>query len=73
MFNAKEHEQMRRQLWVDMCISTVNANDCKQTSTPISYADAALKAFDERFTETHTRKSGCREKLSSGVDLSKGC
>jgi len=49
MFSSKEVELMRRQLWIEAAAQCVNANDCKQTSTPVTYADAILKAFDQRF------------------------
>lgn len=45
----QEHELMRRKVWSDAWSMTANANDCKATDTATRYADAALKAFDERF------------------------
>lgn len=44
-----EHENYRKQLWIDAFCATANANDCKSTKTAVNYADSALTAFDTRF------------------------
>ena len=46
----KEHELMRRKIWMDAWCSTATANDCKTKSTVTAYADAALAAFDQKFS-----------------------
>lgn len=45
-----KHKQIRMKLWADVWAATCSATDCKKPSTATDYADAALKAFDERFT-----------------------
>lgn len=47
----KEHELMRRQLWIQAWSLTANANDCKSPETATSYANKALKEFDTLFEE----------------------
>ncbi|AAQ64166.1 hypothetical protein KVP40.0095 [Vibrio phage KVP40] len=44
-----DHELQRRDVWLKAWCHTANANDCKETSTATSYADACLAAFDRRF------------------------
>ena len=46
---SKEHELMRRQLWIQAWSLTANANDCKSPDTATSYANKALIAFDKEF------------------------
>lgn len=43
------HNEQRKSLWSSAWIQTANASDCKSTDTATRWADAALKAFDERF------------------------
>jgi hypothetical protein len=43
-----EHD-LRKKLWIKAWVATANAIDCKDHETATRYADAALKAFDERF------------------------
>lgn len=40
----------RESVWVQAWIAVANANDCKSPDIATKYADACLKAFDERFT-----------------------
>lgn len=46
---AQEHELMRRQLWCDTVSRTASAGNCSEVQFAISWADAALKAFDLKF------------------------
>lgn len=50
MFTEQEHEIARRQVWASVWNSVASDSDVKQTDTPTRYADAALKAYDERFS-----------------------
>jgi len=43
------HETMRKKLWIDAWIQVANANNTVSLSTPTTWADKALKDFDERF------------------------
>ena len=45
----KEHELLRRQVWMLAWSATANATDCKEHGTATLYADAALEEFDKRF------------------------
>lgn len=47
---TEEHELTRQKLWADVWAATASANDCKSPDTATAYADAALKAFDLKFT-----------------------
>ncbi len=49
--NSSYNEQ-RKQLWIKAWCATANANDCKEPNTATRYADEALKAFDERFSQS---------------------
>lgn len=46
---SQEHQLARRQLWISMCIAVASANDCKAAETATSWANHALKKFDEQF------------------------
>ncbi len=42
---------IREKLWMDVWCATTSVNNCIDSNTPTRYADAALKAFDERFSD----------------------
>ncbi len=45
----REHEMMRRQCWIEVCVATAGSANCEKVESPTKFADAALAAFDERF------------------------
>lgn len=40
---------MRKKLWVAVCSEVSGAYNCNSSNVAVSWADKALKAFDERF------------------------
>lgn len=44
-----EHEKMRREFWINMCTSYVNAANSGSRESMIVRADNALREFDKRF------------------------
>jgi len=46
-----EHEAARKQLWISAWAGVASAFNCKEPESATKWADAALKAFDERFVK----------------------
>lgn len=46
-----QHENHRKQLWADAWTSCATASNCTKHSVCTTWADEALKAFDERFVK----------------------
>ena len=49
MSNSREHEIMRRQLWISVFTATASASNCVKQETVAKYADYALEKFDQKF------------------------
>jgi len=45
----KDHEQQRKKLWCDVYVAYVSASNSTSSSGAKTWADQALKSFDERF------------------------
>ena len=54
MFNAKAHEEMRRQLWSEAIVRKLGNENCTDYNTAILSADKVLHAFDQRFKPNET-------------------
>jgi len=44
-------EKQRRQCWIDAWCAVASAFNCKEPKDATKWADAALKAYDERFNK----------------------
>lgn len=42
-------ELQRRELWIKVAVAVAGANDCKEPSVPINWANQAVNAFDKKF------------------------
>ncbi len=47
----KDHEMQRKKLWCDVYVAYVSADNSTLSDGGKSWADRALKAFDERFPQ----------------------
>lgn len=45
----EEHENIRKNLWIQAWVLTANSDNCIKLNTPTIYADTALSEFDKRF------------------------
>lgn len=43
------HEQARKKLWCDAWIATAGSSNCVDSAVATTYADNALRQFDDRF------------------------
>lgn len=43
------HENKRKEIWMNAWCATANANDCKTSGVATAWADRALEDFDKRF------------------------
>lgn len=46
---SKEHEDLRKQMWLTAWCQVAGALGCTETKTADRWADEALKSFDQRF------------------------
>jgi len=70
MFSPKEHEEMRRQLWINICEQLARSERCTSKYSMVEWADHALDAFDKRFAENSTTIRD--KKCNLGISLTKG-
>lgn len=47
----KDHDEYRKQLWCDVYVAYVESSNSTSSSGAANWADAALKAFDQRFRD----------------------
>lgn len=47
----KDHEQLRKELWIKVAVAVAGASNASYVSSMTSWADEALKEFDKRFKE----------------------
>lgn len=45
-----DHQSQRIELWCNAWVAVASSSNCDRTSVPASWADRALRDFDERFT-----------------------
>ena len=45
----KEHEMMRRELWIKVAVAVANCENAKLEDSPARWANETLKKFDEKF------------------------
>lgn len=48
---SKDHEHQRRQFWCDIYVAYVGASNSSAPDAAKTWADYALKRFDERFKD----------------------
>jgi hypothetical protein len=46
-----EPRDYRKELWIKIATATAGASNCTKIEAPITWADKALAAFDERFPQ----------------------
>lgn len=51
----KEHELMRRELWIKIATAVAGCDTCKTIEAPARWADITLKAFDEKFNSMNVK------------------
>lgn len=49
MTQQDEHAKIRKNVWSSAWSAVASADNCKKQAVATNWADAALRAFDERF------------------------
>ena len=52
----ENHDYLRKKLWCDAWVNTASSDTCIDSAAATSFADTALKEFDQRFKKPITRE-----------------